>query len=161
MKYKKEGQNWKILKEKTQSEYDTIGSIYSPALKSDIVFNADGFHHLRYDGSRKERSKSVQLNKFRFFQDGVAILKKATTVQEYRRSICPVGKKDKNGFRKTKTVEWFGFFAVTSFSKQIRIKVIVRRIGGDHGSYHFWSVIPFWTITNNHRYIGSKDLENQ
>ncbi len=154
-------ESWQKLKENTKQEYDTIGSLYCPALKSNILFNADGFHHLRYDGSRKERSKSVQKNKFTYFSDAVDILKKSTTIQEYRRSICPVGKPDKNGFRKTKSIEWFGFFAITSFSKQTRIKVIVRRIGEDNGHYHFWSVIPFWSITNNHRYIGSKDLEDQ
>jgi hypothetical protein len=161
MQHKKGEQNWNTIREQAKLEYDTIGIVYSPALKSDIVFNADGFHHLRYDGSRKERSKSAQTNKFRFFQDGVGVLKKSTTVQEYRRSICPVGKKDKSGFRKTKTVEWFGFFAIISFSKQIRVKVIVRRLGGESGSYHFWSVMPFWTVTNNHRHVGSKDLVDQ
>ena len=148
------------LKELTEANYKKIGSIYCPALKSPIIFNSDGFHHLSYDGSRSERSKHVQQTKFRHLNYAVEIIKIATTVQEYRRSICPIGKKDKSGYSKTKTIEWFGFFSIVSFSKKIRINTVVRRIGGDAGNYHFWSVMPFWTLTNSHRIIGSKIIED-
>lgn len=148
------------LKNKTKDEYDKVGKIYCPALKSDIVFNSDGWHHLRYDFTRSERGKMVQYDKFTYFSDSVKILQKATTVQEYRRSICLVGKTDRSGFRKTKTVEWFGFFAIISFSRRIRINVVIRRIGAGNGNFHFWSVMPYWTLSNKTRVIGSKDIED-
>ncbi|MFH1744751.1 MAG: hypothetical protein ABH881_01130 [bacterium] len=145
------------LKIATQEIYEKIKSVYCPALKTNIVFNSDGFHHLRYDNNRSERSKRAQLNKFIYFNDAMEILKKTTTIQEYRRSICPVGNYDKNGLRKTKTVEWFGFFAIVNFTKRIRINVVARRIGD--GKFHFWSVMPYWRLSNNNRIIGSKKIE--
>lgn len=148
------------LKEKVESEYKSIGDIYSPALKAPVVFTAEGLHHLRYDGTRVERSKSAQKNKFLHFNSATQIIRKSTTIQEYRRKIMPVGKPDRSGLRKTQLVEWFAFFAVTNFSKPTRIKVIVRRMGAE-GQYHFWSVMPFWTLHNNQRIVGSRDIEDQ
>lgn len=126
-----------------------------------MVFNSDGFHHLRYDSNRSERNKKLQMGKFRCFNDAVNIIEKSTTIQEYRRSIISVGKRNKDGFSKTKTVEWFSMFAIVSFSKRIRVNVIIRRIGEDKGKFHFWSVIPFWTMSNNRRIIGKKDIEDK
>jgi hypothetical protein len=149
------------LKNLTKLNYDKIGCIHSPALQANIVFNSDGFHHLRYDNNRSERSKKVQQNKFFYFNKALEVLKKSTTIQEYRRSICAIGGCDRSGFRKTKIVEWFGFFAITSFSKRTRINIVVRRIGEENGKYHFWSVMPYWTLSNNTRIIGSKKIEDE
>ena len=149
------------LREKTEEKYKKINKVYCLALKSEIYFNSEGFHHLRYDGSRSERDKKVQKNKFLCFDAAVEILKKSTTIQEYRRSICPIGKKDKSGFRRTKIVEWFSFFAIVSFSKRLRVKVVVRRVGENSGQYHFWSVMPFWKLTSGRRIIGQKEIEDE
>jgi hypothetical protein len=148
------------LKEEVENKYKKVGKIFCPVLKAEIIFNSDGFHHLRYDGHRSERDKKVQRNKFFCFDSVVEILKKTATIQEYRRLICPVGEADSSGFRKTKVVEWFSFFAITSFSKYRRVKVIIRRIGKDSGKYHFWSVMPFWNLTSGRRVIGSKEIED-
>lgn len=141
--------------------YKKIGYIYSPALKANIIFGSDGFHHPRYDNNRSERSKQAQQNKFLYFNKAVEILKRSTTIQEYRRSIRAIGSRDRSGFRKTKIIEWFGFFAIVNFSKCIRINAIVRRIGEDSGQFHFWSVMPYWSLSNNRRVIGSKRIMDQ
>lgn len=151
---------FKELKYKTKIEYNSIGSIYCPALRAKIYFNSDGFHHLCYDNNRSERSKNIQYSKFIYFKKAVEILKKSTTIQEYRRSIQPTGKPDKSGLRNTKMVEWFSFFVIISFSNCIRIKIVVRRIGENFGNYHFWSVMPYWTLSNNTKIIGSRDIED-
>jgi hypothetical protein len=152
---------FKKLKDKTKDYYNSINKIYSPALKSKIVFNSDGFHHLRYDSNRSERNKKLQMGKFRCFNDAVNIIEKSNTIQEYRRSIISVGKRSKDGFSKTKTVEWFSMLAIVNFSKKVRVNVIIRRIGENQGKFHFWSVIPFWTMSNNRRIIGKKDIEDK
>ncbi|NCO25214.1 hypothetical protein GW901_01635 [Candidatus Parcubacteria bacterium] len=149
------------LKDLTKLNYDKTGYVYSPALQASIIFNSDGFHHLRYDNNRSERSKKAQESKFIYFDKAVEILKKSITIQEYRRSICTIGGCDRSGFRKTKIIEWFGFFAIVSFSKRIRVNVVVRRIGEENGQYHFWSVMPFWTLSNNIRIIGSRKIEDE
>ncbi len=153
-------EKYKKLRQEVEERYRQIGSIYCPALKADIFFSAVGFHHLRYDNAGSERSKTSQFNKFMFFDDAADAIEISTTIQEYRRSICPLGNPDKSGFRKTTTVEWFAFWQVVSFSKGIRIKSIIRRIGGDGHQFHFWSVMPYWTLSNGQRIIGSKDIEN-
>lgn len=153
-------QKFNDLKNRVQFEYRKIGKIFSPALKSDIWFTSNGFHHLRYDSTRSERSKKIQKNKFIYFIDALNILKKATTIQEYRRSIITIEKHDKSDFSKIKIVEWFAFFSIVSFTKKIRIKVIVRRVGGELGQYHFWSVIPYWTLSNKNRIVSSKEIED-
>jgi hypothetical protein len=158
MEFDKE--KFKELKNLTKSNYEKIGCIYCPALQANVVFNSDGFHHLRYDNNRSERNKKSQRNKFIFLDKAVEILKKSTTIQEYRRSICAVGDCDRSGFRKTKIVEWFGFFAIISISKRRRINVVVRRIGAESGQYHFWSLMPYWALSNNNRVVGSKKIED-
>lgn len=149
------------LKEETKEKYNSIREIYCPALKSKIIFSSNGFHHLIYDQNRNERSKLSQKGKFICFDDAVKIINKSTTIQEYRRAICPVGKKNKGGLRRTEMIEWFGMFAVISFSRKIRVNVIIRRIGGKNGSYHFWSVIPYWKLSNQTRIVGSKEIEDK
>ena len=116
---------------------------------------------MRYDNSRKERSKKVQRNKFIFLNNAIHVLSIATTIQEYRQSLCPLGKADQQGFKKTKTVEWFGFFAIVDFNKRLRIKVIIKRIGGTNGKYHFWSIIPYWKLSRNGNIIGAKEIEDE
>lgn len=126
----------------------------------EVHFNSDGFHHLRYDGHRSERNKKVQKNKFRFFPQAVEIIEKSTTVQEYRQGLCPVGKSNSSGFRKTAVVEWFGFFAITDFNNSIRIMVVVRKVG-ENGQYHFWSVMPYWSLSNKNHVIGSNTIKDE
>lgn len=151
---------YKEKRDEAEKLYTATKKVYSPALQADIIFNAEGLHHLRYDGVHgKERDKRVQLNKFRFLKASIEIIKKSTTIQEYRRAFCPIGKTDNKGFRKTKLCHWFCFFAIINFTKSIRIRVVVRRVG--EGQYHFWSVIPDWSLTNNTRIIGSKMIENE
>lgn len=128
-------------------------------MQSDVIFSSDGFHHLRYDGSRKEREKKVQIIKFNLIDEAIKIIKNSSKMQEYRRAYCPVGSPDKNGFRKTKLVQWIAFFAVISVTKRLRIRVVVRKVGD--GPYHFWSVMPFWKLSNGNRVIGEKAIEDE
>ena len=154
-------EKYRILKEETALGYQKIVSVFCPALKSKVIFNAKGLHHLRYDFSGAERPKKSQYIKFLYLPKAVEIIKTSTTIQEYRRGICPVDHPDKNGYKRTSSIEWFGMFAIISFSKKIRLRTVIRRIGAEDGLYHFWSVIPFWTLSNNQRIIGEKQIENE
>ena len=147
---------FKKIKQTTNQEYLSVGFIYNTALKSKIFFNSNGWHHLRYDNNRSERSRLVQLNKFRFLKDAIATIKKSTTIQEYRRSEVTNWR-----LKKESTIEWFAFWSIISFIKKTRIRVIVRRVGGLNGQYHFWSVMPFWSLKHGERKIGSANLEDE
>ena len=64
------------------------------------------------------------------------------TLQEYRKELVTIGKKSKkDGLRSTKMVDYWGFIAIAGLSSQIKIKVVLRRIGD--GNTIFWSVMPY------------------
>ena len=125
-------------KEKARSVYDAQRSVYNPYLQNEIVFNSDGFHHLQFS-ARRERDKKEQLLKFRLLPLAIGVIKNSGTLQEYRKSFLTVTKKAKDGFARTKDVEYWGFVAIVGESK-IKIRAILRRLGD--GNITFWSVMP-------------------
>ena len=129
------------LKSKKKAFYDALSPVFCPALKDKVHFTSDGFHQLSYDGSRSERAKNVQYSKLKCLPRAVEVLRIATTYQEYRKSMIPVGKPGSDGFRKTSLLQYWGF-VVASQEANVRINVVVRRVG--NGQLHFWSVMPFW-----------------
>ena len=139
----KVGDPFKQLLQEARDYYSSVGKIYCSALKGDVVFNSDGFHHLRYNSSRSERSKPEQRNKLAYLKEAVEVLKRSSTIQDYRECYRPLGTADKSGYRKMTKVEFFGFWAVLGdVKKKLRIRVVVRRVGGTQ--YHFWSDWPYW-----------------
>jgi len=132
---------FKELRNKASEFYDSIDKVDCPALKQKVVFGSDGFHHLRYNASRSERSKPVQRNKLSYLEEAVSILKKTTTLQEFRDFNEPAGLRDASGFRRMCVVSYYGFWAV--ISRRIRLKVIVKQIDG--GQFSFWSIMPYWS----------------
>lgn len=134
-------------KEKTEKFYSEQKDCSCPYFESKIIFNSDGFHHLRYS-SRRERSKQEQLLKFNLFPLAVKVIKKSGTIQEYRKNLVTIGKQSKDGLCKTKQVEYWGLVAIVGESK-IKIKVILRRIGD--GNIIFWSVMPYSKLKNGQK----------
>jgi hypothetical protein len=101
------------------------------------VLNADGLHHLRYSEWR-ERSKQEQMLKFHLLPLALEVIRKAGTVQEYRRIWQPVGAAKADGMREGKDVEYWGFVAIIG-PRPDKIRVIVRRFGT--GKLTLWSVM--------------------
>jgi hypothetical protein len=144
--------------------YDSVEKVYCPALNAEVIFNSDGFHHLRYNSSRSQRSKPEQRNKLAYLKEAVEVLKKSSTVQDYRECYRPLGTPDRSGFRKMVRVEFFAFWAVIGdVKKMIRIRVVVRRINGVQ--YHFWSDWPYWKekIINGQKvkFLASDSIEDE
>ena len=129
---------FRTKREKAKEIYFSKKTIYNPYLERDVIFNSDGFHHLQFS-ARRERDKREQLLKFSLLPLAFHVIKKSGTLQEYRKELITVGKKDKSGLCLTKPVEYWGFVAIMS-EKQIKIRVILRRIGD--GNITFWSVMP-------------------
>lgn len=130
------------IKAKAETLYKTVVKVRCPALAADVHFSSDGFHHLQFNGVRVERLKTVQKIKMLCIQEAVEVIKKTTTIQEYRTALQPIGKTDRSGFRQTKHVAYYAFHAITDLTKPRRVNVVVRRVGD--GNYHFWSVMPSW-----------------
>ncbi len=125
-------------KERALAIYNTQRTIYNPYLKSEVIFNSDGFHHLQFS-ARRERDKKEQLLKFSLLPLAIEIIKKSGTLQEYRKGLTTVGKKGKDGLTLTKLTEYWGFVAIIGKS-QIKIKTVLRRVGD--GNVTFWSTMP-------------------
>ena len=134
-------------KEKAIELFKSQKSIYNPYLDSQVVFNSDGFHHLQFS-ARRERNKKEQILKFNLLPLAVKVIKKSGTLQEYRKNLLAIGKKSKDGLRKTKEVQYWGFVAIIGDPK-IKIRVILRRIGD--GNIIFWSVLPDSNIKRGQR----------
>ena len=131
-------QYYNKLKEKAKQIFEANPIIYCPYFSEHITFNSDGFHHLQFS-NRRERNKNEQNLKFSLLSLAIKIIKKSGTIQEYRTGLCEVGKKGKDGFTKTKNVEYWGLEAIVGENK-IKVRTILRRIGD--GKIIFWSVMP-------------------
>jgi hypothetical protein len=127
-------------KQKAYELYSRRDKVYSPYFKENVFLNSNGFHHLQFS-DRHERKKEEQVLKFTLLPLGLRIIETATTLQEYRKLLCPVGHKSaRDGSRPMKMVEWWGFVAI--FVKQgIKVRAVVRRVGD--GKFSFWSVMPY------------------
>ena len=126
--------------EKARAIYNAQRSISNPYLKSQVIFNSDGFHHLQFS-ARRERGKKEQLLKFSLLSLAIGILKNSGTLQEYRKGLTAVGKKGKDGLTRMKMTEYWGFVAIVGEKSQIKVRVVLRRVGD--GNIIFWSVMPF------------------
>ncbi len=130
--------DFKQKKQRAKDLYKSQKQICNPYLDCNITFNSDGFHHLQFS-ARRERKKEEQLLKFNLLPLAINTIKKAGTLQEYRKQLITIGKKGKDGFFKTKEVEYWGFSSIY-LKTQIKIRVILKRIGD--GKITFWSVMP-------------------
>ncbi len=120
--------------------YKTLGKVQCPYLDGLVKFNSNGFHHLKYNPSGSERGKSAQMHKFSLLPSVKEIIKNSGTLQEYRKQWGVVGRtKKSDGSREMKEMEFFGFVGIVGTGEQIRVRVIVRKIGS--GDCHFWSVM--------------------
>ena len=88
-------------KERAEKLYNSQKSIYNPYFRDKITFNSDGFHHLQFS-ARRERNKKEQRLKFSLLPLAITIIKKSGTIQEYRKTFIPIGKKGRDGFTKQK-----------------------------------------------------------
>jgi len=139
--------NYEKLKEDAQSFYNHIGKAFSPACNQDIYFSSEGFNHIVFKGSRKEREKPSQILRFKLLHLAVKLVKLSTTYQEFEETLKEFEvKSHKKRIKKTKPVRYWGIIAIIDGRK---IKVILRQIG-DGGMIHFWSIVPAWT-TNKYR----------
>ena len=136
---------FKVKKQKAEEIYTAQKTIYSPYFKSNVSLNSNGFHHLQFS-ARRERPKEEQVLKFTLLPLALKIIKQATTLQEYRKLLCPVGKQTNTGSRIMKMVEWWGFVAIF-IERDIKVRVVLRRVGD--GNITFWSVMPYAKFRKN------------
>ena len=152
---------YKQEKVKAETFYKSIPKVRCPYFGTDIVFNSDGFHHLQFSAER-ERPKEAQLLKFSLLPAVPHILRNAGTIQEYRHTMEPVGRKRfSDGAREMREIEYWGIIAITKGQRPIRIKIILRRVG--NGNIMFWSVMPTVKLKDGDSYLrlASKDIDSE
>ena len=139
--------NYEKLREDAQKFYSSTRPIMSPALHELVYFNAEGFNHIVFKGSRHERERPSQILRFKLLPRAVKLIGRSTTHQEYEETLKEFWvKSHKHKVQKTKPVHYWGIIAIIDGRK---IKVILRKIG-DNGQLHFWSIVPAW-VTNKYR----------
>ena len=140
-----------------KTSYDAHQTIHCPYFNESVTLNADGFNHLTHKSNRQPRNVNEQKLKLRLLKKALRIIRKAGTLQEYRRSMEGFGKSGKDGFTKMKQVEYWAFHDIVREKKQFLIRVIVRRIGD--GKLHFWSVMPHGKIERQRLYQQAIEID--
>src|SRR5665213_4537136 len=120
--------------------YDAHETIHCPYFEGPVTLNADGFNHLTHKSNRQPRNVNEQKLKLRLLKRALRVIRKAGTLQEYRRGMESYGKQGRDGFTKMKQVEYWAFHDIVGEKRPFLIRVIVRRVGD--GKHHFWSVMP-------------------
>jgi hypothetical protein len=105
-----------------QKLYADTKTIYCPALGEDVYFTEEGFNHLIFKTSRKERNRDDQLHRFNSLEKAFVLIAKATIYQEFekRGSVC--------------------FWGIIAILGNRKIKVVIVKDG--KGKARFCSVIP-------------------
>jgi len=96
-------QRFEERKERAWQIYGSKRTIYNPYLACEVILNSDGFHHLQFS-ARRERDKKEQLLKFSLLTFALETIRRAGTLQEYRKMLQPIGKASARGETRLKQV---------------------------------------------------------
>ncbi len=86
-----DSQYFEERKKQARRLYDSTRAIHNPYLNCEVALNSDGFHHLQFSG-RTEQSKKEQLLKLRLLPLALETIRRAGTLQEYRKTLQPIGR---------------------------------------------------------------------
>jgi hypothetical protein len=145
-------------KEKAKQVYGATPTIHNPYLDCTVILNSDGFHHLQFS-ARRERDKKEQLLKFSLLPLGLQTIRRAGTLQEYRRILQPVGSRSARGEITLKHVEYWGFVAILGKPESpVKLRTILRRVGD--GNITFWSVMPDTKFRDGGQRLSAEGIED-
>lgn len=126
------------LLKKRRTEYKTFVSMYCNCLREHVIFNSDGFNHLRFHIDGTPRNSAEQMYKLGLLPLVKPVIYSSSKVDQYERRLAPVGRKKKDGKKIEKEVEYWSLVAVVG-KQEVKLRVILRRVGT--GKIHFWSVM--------------------
>jgi hypothetical protein len=151
-------QSFEERKEKARVLYDAKHTIQNPYLDCDVVLTAKGFHHLQFSAGR-ERTKKEQLLKFRLLPFALETIRRAGTLQEYRKTLQPLGPTSAHGGTVMKQVEYWGFVAILGKPEApMKLRTILRRVGD--GNITFWSVMPYNKFRKGEQRLSTEGIED-
>ena len=141
------------IREEAQKLYSTFSKVFCPALGQHIHFTSNGFNHLIYKSSKKERDKRTQILRFDMLEKAKFILEHSTTFQEFEENM-EYRRVNRHGkyININLLVKSWGFVAVV---EKFRVRVVVTQVG--NSKIEFLSVIPAWFIK---QYRNIKIIQN-
>ena len=80
-----ECENYEDFLKTKRLEYKAFKNCYCPALKTHVIFNSQGFHHLLYDGFGKARTKAERIRRLLLISSVLKIIRNARQV--FRHSL--------------------------------------------------------------------------
>lgn len=118
--------DFKHFVEEKRTWYKRVGIVFCPVLNVDVVFNAQGFRHLRYNGLGQARPVADQISRMELLKVATEIVTTATSIFEHRR-------------RYEKTLrKYVDYWEIQKIIDDKLITVIVRQVGTGH--YIFYSI---------------------
>jgi len=130
-------ERFKKQKNKMKEFYFGIKKIYCPCLKNYVFFNANGFHHLMYKVSGRERNIKEQKYKLNLLPLVIPVIKKAEKVYSYeRKSFITIRRK--KGYGRKKSAEYWVLMEIVG-KEEVKTKVVLRKVGT--GILTFWSIM--------------------
>ena len=115
-----ESDEFKKLLEERRSWYKTIKKVYCPCLKTYIIFNSKGFHHVRFDGKGKRRSIEDETRRLLLLPLSLHIIRTVQKTDDHR--IYSNGE------------YWALKGEIAGQNK--KIIVVLKKIGQGHTAYH-------------------------
>ena len=138
-------QSLKLLRAKARQTYDNIKNpVWCKCLHRGNNFNAQGFHHLLYDGLGHERSQSEQRYKLLLIPLIPSVLATAPDAT-YKKVKERINRKKDSP---VKEIEYWSLTALVGRDRDVKVKVILKRVG--NGQIIFWSVMRLKTSKKDH-----------
>jgi hypothetical protein len=139
-------QSLKLLRVKARQIYDNIKRpAWCKCLHRKINFNAQGFHHLLYDGLGHERSSSEQRYKLLLIPLIPSVLTTAPDAT-YKKVKERINRKKNSP---VKEIQYWSLTALVGKDRDVKVKVILKRVGA--GQIIFWSVMRLKTSKKDHQ----------
>ncbi len=137
------------LRERSERMYKSIGSVYCPYFKSEVIFNTEGLNHVSFKGLERPRPPADQRLRFKHLHYAPEVLKMSKTIQGVRdgMSFERVRRNNRTDILLVR-VTYYEFIAILD---DRRFKVIVKQV--ENGRRFFWSIIPFWKVDGQGRRI--------
>jgi hypothetical protein len=109
--------------------YDSIGSVYCPALKKKVIFNSDGFRHLLYESNGKPRTVQERIYKLTLLPLVIPTIKSAASINEERDIQVRYGRKSDSKIKNGKAC---ALVAPVGKNGLVKVRVILNKIGDGH-----------------------------
>jgi hypothetical protein len=107
--------------------------VFSPALKTEIHFNSEGFSHLLFKGGKK-RTDKVIINRLPLIPLAVPVIKICKQTIEVRSRKETIKSQ-------TVAVKYYSLEANVGKSST-RVRVVIRKVGRK-GNYNFFSIMKY------------------